>query len=88
MSWVLKLVAPTRSIVSAKWDLRNKTRLIISACRTVDSNRFQRLRVKNLHNVTSKKSRIDLWGVKLQHKVRSNFVRDEIFENISQNAKD
>ena len=46
------------------------------------SNRFHRLRVKNLHNCKSKKSRIDLWGVKLQHKVRSIFVRDEIFENI------
>ena len=51
-------------------------RLILSACRSVWFSRFRRLRVKNLHNFKSKKSRIDLWGVKLQHKVPSIFVRD------------
>ena len=43
--------------------------------------------MKNLHNFKSKKSRIDLWGVKLQHKVPSIFVRDEIFENSSQTQR-
>ena len=87
VSWVLNLVAPTRSILSAKWALANKTRLIISVWRTVDSNRFQRLRVKNLHNCMSKKSRIDKVFAKLQHKVRGIFVRDEIFENSSQTQR-
>ena len=32
--------------------------------------------------ISQKKIKIDLWGVKLQHKVPSIFVRDEIFENI------
>ena len=59
-----------------------KTRLIVCGCRTVGFDRFRRLRVKNLHNCKSKKSKIDLWGVKLQDKVPSIFVRDEIFENI------
>ena len=71
-----------------------KTRLIISACRTVYSSRFHRLRVKNLHNFVSKNSRIDLWGVKLQHKVRrknqsrkffdlknSDFFHSKLYEN-------
>ena len=57
-------------------------RLIICACRTVVFGRFPRIRVKNLHTFKSKKSRINLWGVKLQDKVRSIFVRYEIFENI------
>ena len=30
---------------------------------------------------------MDLWGVKLQHKVRGIFVRDEIFENSSQTQR-
>ena len=77
-----RILKSTRSIVSAKWALANKTRLIISAWRTVHSNRFQRHRMKNRHNFKSKKSRIYLWGVKLQDKVRSIFVRYEIFENI------
>ena len=34
MGWVLNLVAPTRRIVSAKWQLRSKTRLNLSGCRT------------------------------------------------------
>ena len=48
----------------------NILRLILCACRTVWSGRFRGLRTKNLHNFKSKKSRIDLWGVKLQHKAR------------------
>ena len=64
-----------------------KTRLIISACRTVLFGRFRRLRVENLHNFMSKKSRNGLWGAKLQDKVPSIFVHDEIFENCSQTQR-
>ena len=64
-----------------------KTRLILCACRTVGFSRFRRLRVKILHNVMSKKSRIDKVFGKLQHKVRGIFVRDEIFENSSQTQR-
>ena len=51
------------------------------------SSRVHRLRVKNLHNFKSQKSRIDLWGVKLQHKARSILARGEIFENSSQTER-
>ena len=53
----------------------------------MNSNQFQRLRVKNLHNFKSNKSRIDLWGVKLHHKVRSIYVWHGIFENPSQTQR-
>ena len=66
---------------------RDKTRLIICACRTVGFNRSRRLRGKNLHNFVSKKSRIDKLFAKLQHKVRGIFVRDEILENYSQTQR-
>ena len=42
---------------------------IFSACRTVRSDRFQRLRRKNLHNFMSKKSRIHKKIVELERKV-------------------
>ena len=52
------------------------------------SNRFRRLRVKILHNFKPKKSKIDLWGVKLQHKAWRIFLRGEIFRESKANDKD
>ena len=58
----------------------NKTRLIVCACRTVGFGRFRRLRTENLHNFKSKKSRIDLWGVKLQHFGRTKKNESKFFD--------
>ena len=52
-----------------------------SDCRSARCSRFQRLRVTNLHRKISKKSKIGLLEVKLQHKVQNIFWGTKNFEN-------